>query len=143
MKSESSAGGIIIKKRGRSWDVLLVRDMNDVYTFPKGKIEKGETPETAALREIAEETGLRKIDIAKRLTAVRYMYNRNGLIAKTVQYFLCVATGREPIRTLKEEGIHDAKWVPVETAGKIIGYEKTNRPLLEEVTKWISNLRPM
>ncbi|KKW10495.1 MAG: hypothetical protein UY49_C0021G0009 [Microgenomates group bacterium GW2011_GWC1_49_7] len=42
MKTEVSAGGIVVRKRMRIWEVLVIRDMNDVWTFPKGLVEKGE-----------------------------------------------------------------------------------------------------
>jgi len=58
-KKEFSAGGVIIED-GKT---LLIRMRNLkgelVWTFPKGHVEAGETPELAALREVTEETGCR------------------------------------------------------------------------------------
>lgn len=55
MKKELSAGGVVVRKKGNAWQVLLLKDMNDNWTFPKGLIEKGENPPSAAKREIADE----------------------------------------------------------------------------------------
>lgn len=136
MKSEISAGGIIVRRRGSLWYVLVVRDMNDAYTFPKGKIEPGENAIDAARREIREEVGLTKITMVKKLPVIRYVYNRNGLISKTVHYFLFTMDGDEKLVSQKEEGIHDARWMPIHKVPDIIGYPKTNIPLLLIVKQW-------
>jgi ADP-ribose pyrophosphatase YjhB (NUDIX family) len=55
-----SAGGLVIDARGR---IALVRQRNRRgrwhWTLPKGRIDRGETVEAAALREVYEESGLR------------------------------------------------------------------------------------
>ncbi len=60
-----SAGGIVIK-RSNGTKVLLIKDRFGKWTWPKGHIEKGETSEDAALREITEETGLRNVSIKEK-----------------------------------------------------------------------------
>lgn len=137
MKREQSAGGIIIRKKDSTWEVLTVRDKNEELTFPKGKVEKGEELLTAALREIQEEVGLTKLAMRKKLPVIHYLYTRGGLIAKTVQYFLFELTENESVVPQKEEGLHDAKWVPLDDVINKIGYEKTNKPLLLEVNKFL------
>ena len=56
----TSAGGVVIDRRGR---IAVVRQRNRNgrwrWTLPKGRIERGETAEAAALREVYEESGLR------------------------------------------------------------------------------------
>jgi ADP-ribose pyrophosphatase YjhB (NUDIX family) len=56
----SSAGGVVTDGRGR---IALVRQRDRKgrwrWTLPKGRIDRGETPEAAALREVYEESGLR------------------------------------------------------------------------------------
>ena len=54
-----AAGGVPWRRRGETLEVLLVhrRDYDD-WTFPKGKVDSGESDEQAALREVEEETGL-------------------------------------------------------------------------------------
>jgi len=131
MKTETSAGGIVIKK-GR---VLLLLDMNDCWTFPKGLVEKGETRKNAAIREIAEEVGLTKLNYIGPVSPIEYAYRRGILIHKTVHYFLFRAIGSEKIVCQKSEGIKEAKWVGFDEIISIIGYPKTNVPLLKKAQK--------
>ncbi len=133
MKTEISAGGIVARKKGKGWNVLVMRDMNGNWTFPKGIIEKGESPEKAARREVFEEVGIKSLKIIKKLNTVRYMYKRGDLISKTVHYFLFLLLINETLKPQKEEGVSEVKWVSLSEAVNIIGYPKTNKPILENV----------
>ena len=55
-----AAGGIVCRSgsRGVTEVAVVHRPVQDDWTLPKGKLDPGETPEQAALREVAEETGL-------------------------------------------------------------------------------------
>ena len=132
MKQEISAGGVIVRKNKSQWEVLLLKDMNGNWTFPKGLVEKGEDAVSAAVREIAEEVGITDVSVVSPLTPIHYMYQRNGLISKTVAYFVFTSKGQETPKGQKEEGISDVRWVPFDEAIDIIGYTKTNKPLLIE-----------
>ena len=59
---ETSAGGFVLDRSGSGPRVALIarRDRRGrlVWSLPKGHIEEGETPETAAVREVLEETGI-------------------------------------------------------------------------------------
>lgn len=133
MKTETSAGGIVVKNNR----VLLLRDMNDSWTFPKGVVEKGETYRDAALREIQEEVGLTKLEYIAAVSPIEYFYRRGSLIHKTVHYFLFQASGEEKIVCQKSEGISDARWFEFEKAISVIGYPKTNIPLLREAQTFV------
>ncbi len=135
MKIEISAGGIVVRKNKNSWEVLLMRDMSNNWTFPKGLVEKGEDLVAAAAREIQEEVGLSDVRFIAKLPTIRYMYQRNGLISKVVHYFLFTSSGTATLAPQKEEGIKEARWVPIDQAREIIGYPKTNAPLLVKVTE--------
>ena len=137
MKTEISAGGLIIRKRRKPWEILLIKDMNDSWTFPKGLIEKGEEPEAAARREIEEEVSISGLKLLAKLKPIEYWYQRDGLIHKKVYYFLFEVAGNPPIKEQKEEGISEAKWVEIAKAKEIIGYPKTNRKVLEESVKFL------
>ena len=84
MKTEVSAGGVVIRKSRNKWQVLLIRDRNDSWTFPKGKIEKDETRKQAAVREIAEEVGLTALRYLAPAKVIHYFYKRGSLVDKTV-----------------------------------------------------------
>jgi 8-oxo-dGTP pyrophosphatase MutT (NUDIX family) len=142
MKTELSAGGIVVRLRSGRWEVLVLQDMNDAWTFPKGNIGTGEDPETAARREIQEEVGPRDIHMRTKLPVIRYMYQRNGLVSKTVQYFIFESKGTEPLVSQTEEGIHNARWMSLDTATQRIGYPKTNKVLLAETKLFLWTLHP-
>ena len=132
MKSESSAGGVIVCGANNQWFVLLLKDMNSTWTFPKGVIEKGERPEEAAAREIKEEVGITGLKLLAPLTPIQYFFKRNGTIHKSVQYFVFLATNRTKPVEQKEEGIQEARWLLIEKAMDMIGYRDTNVKILEE-----------
>lgn len=84
---EYSAGGVVT----RDGEVLLVKVKNlkgeEVWTFPKGHLDPGETPKQAALREVEEETGF-ACEVIGPLTLVRYMFQRQGrLVRKRVRWY--------------------------------------------------------
>ena len=135
MNKEISAGGVIVHKTQSGWVVLVMKDLKNQWTFPKGKIEKGEDLEKTATREIAEEVGVKKLQMIAPLKPTSYWYYRGTPIRKTVHYYLFVsATLQKPV-VQTEEGIIDAKWIPFEEATALVGYPKTNKPLLAEAAK--------
>ncbi|MBL1068556.1 NUDIX hydrolase [Streptomyces sp. 7-21] len=68
---------------------LVHRPKYDDWSHPKGKLEAGETPEAAALREVAEETGM-TCRLVTPLTTARYLVRGRP---KEVSYWSAQATG--------------------------------------------------
>lgn len=131
MKQEISAGAVICKKTRSSWDVLLIRDMNGILTFPKGCMEEGEDSIQTAMREAGEETGITGLIYQSQLPDISYFYTRNGgSIRKLVHYVLFLSEHPKALTPQTEEGISEILWMPIEKALEIIGYEKSNRPVL-------------
>jgi 8-oxo-dGTP pyrophosphatase MutT (NUDIX family) len=140
MKSEISAGGLILRNTPNGWEILRIRDRSGAWTFPKGKIEDGETLEETAVREISEEVGLHQLTFLGTLTPLHYIYTRNGQVDKTVHYFVFEYTGTaEPVGQ-KEEGIQEPTWVLLDTAHVDIGYPDSNNPLIIETRKIVAEL---
>lgn len=133
MKKQNAAGGIIIRKAQGSWEVLMIKDPTNEWTFPKGHIEDSESPEVGARREVTEEVGITDLTLIQPLIPITYNFRADGIIHKTVQYFLFSTTGDKPIVVQKEEGIQDAMWVPLEQAPAFVGYPKTNKRLLKQI----------
>lgn len=95
MSSSSSevqaAGGIIWRTTGRRLEVLLIhRPKYDDWSFPKGKLDAGESLPQCAVREIAEETGL-DVALGQPLPAVRYRVAEGR--RKVVHYWAAQETG--------------------------------------------------
>ena len=84
----------------------------------------GEDPETTALREIREETGLEGSSLSK-LGDVRYVYSRAGMrIFKVVSFYLVRYT-RGKIGDVASEHAHEieeARWLPLDEAPKLLAY---------------------
>jgi 8-oxo-dGTP diphosphatase len=68
-----AAGGLVSRggENGQLEVLLVHRPRYDDWTFPKGKLEPGETHEQAALREVEEETGFR-CDLGRELPSTSY-----------------------------------------------------------------------
>src|SRR5579872_2695171 len=78
MKRARSAGGVVFVRvpEAPAGDVriLLLQHETGKWMLPKGTIERGETPNGVALREVAEETGLRNVRIVADLGEEHYMF---------------------------------------------------------------------
>ena len=120
-----AAGGLLIDERRR---VLLVhRHRYDDRSFPKGKLDPGETIEEAALREVKEETGL-TCRIIRKLAASRYRTRLNGKLHwKVVHLFLMERTGGR-IRVPKHE-VDRAAWLDLDEAMRLLSYEQDRKLL--------------
>ncbi len=127
---EFSAGGVV--QDGASLLMVKVQNLkgDQVWTFPKGHIEKGETAEEAALREVEEETGFR-CRLVKPFDRVQYFFRRDGMLTKkTVVWFL--------MQPLEKTGAHDAdeiletRWMTFEEAQKLTKY-KSDKQLLKKL----------
>ncbi|AWK51716.1 8-oxo-dGTP diphosphatase MutT [Clostridium beijerinckii] len=81
-------------------------EFENMWEFPGGKMEMGETREEALKREIKEELEL-DIDISKYLTTVDYDYPTFHL---TMHCFICTISGGE----LQLNAHNDAKWTTLE-----------------------------
>jgi 8-oxo-dGTP diphosphatase len=114
-----AAGGVIVRE-GR---VLVVhRPGHADWSFPKGKLEAGETWEEAALREVEEETGLR-CTLGDYLGSAFYDVAEGP---KEVRYFRMACDG-EP---KPDTEVDEARWVRADEARELLSYEY-DRALLE------------
>lgn len=105
---EKSCGAIVIYHSGDRYKTLLVRNHNGRnYSFPKGHVEKGETEQQTAVREVREETGL-DIEIIDSFREVAD-YCPFGKIKKRVVFFMA-QTFSDKVR-LQEEEIDSYIWV--------------------------------
>jgi 8-oxo-dGTP pyrophosphatase MutT (NUDIX family) len=109
-----------------------------VWALPKGIIGPSEKPDEAALREVAEETGIDARLVAK-LGDVRYVYTWAGeRVFKVVSFYLLrYRRGRlgEIAREQKTE-VAEARWFPLEEASGVLAY-KGEREMAEKALAFI------
>ena len=135
---ETSAGGLVVDLSGDVPQGALIGKQDRrgrlLWSLPKGHVEQGETREQAAVREVAEETGIHGVILAT-LGTIDYWFVADGRrIHKTVHHYLMRATGG----ALSDEDVEvtEVAWVPlpdivarlaypderglVETAGRLL-----------------------
>ncbi|MDL2326378.1 NUDIX domain-containing protein, partial [Bacteroidales bacterium OttesenSCG-928-A14] len=103
-----AAGGIVVNGNG---DILMIY-RRGFWDFPKGKIEKNETPKEAAIREVAEETGVMSLRISEELNPTYHTYTQDAeAILKKTHWFVMENDRFENTKPQIEEDITEIRWV--------------------------------
>jgi len=129
---ETSAGGLVVRQREGTFHAAVIARRNRAgrleWCLPKGHLEGTETPEEAAVREIAEETGIQG-RVLRRLGVIDYWFSgTDRRVHKVVHHFLLGATGG----IISVEGdpdgeAEDAAWVPVAELPQRLAYPNERR----------------
>ena len=105
---EKSCGAIVIYRSDNNYKILLVKNHNGRnFSFPKGHVEKGETEQQTAIREVKEETGL-DIEIIESFREVAD-YCPFGKIRKRVAFFMAQAFSDKV--KIQEEELDSYMWI--------------------------------
>jgi len=132
-KLTKAAGGAVISKK----DEVLMIFRHGRWDLPKGKKNAGERNRETAIREVMEETGLKQLEIKKKLSVTYHFYRRNKkLIVKKTHWFLMKAKRKQEMIPAIQEGIEKVKWVPFENARR--KSNKTFRSITEVLNKTIN-----
>jgi len=111
---------------------LLVIFRNGKWDLPKGKIEAGESMTEGALREVTEETELKKLEIVKRFACTYHTYRMgNERVLKETTWYLMRTPDTQTTPQLKE-GITVATWITAEQLEEILMNTFGNIRLLVE-----------
>ena len=104
-----AAGGVVCQNR----NYLFIK-RNGVWDIPKGKLEKNESVEEGALREIEEECGFKAGDlkINRKLIDTWHTYEHKGkmVIKKTYWFLIANLNSSTKLVPQKEEGITEVKY---------------------------------
>ncbi len=109
--------------------LLVHRPRYDDWSFPKGKLDPGETDEECARRELAEETGL-SAELGPELTAVEYVDHRGR--PKLVRYWAVEITGPQSTATFEpNDEVDRVAWLSPQACLAELSYDH-DRTLVTE-----------
>lgn len=107
-----AAGGVVLID-----NQFVAIERNGIPDLPKGHIEKGETPDVAAVREVEEETGITDLEIIRELPTTWHCYllNGNWTIKKTSWFLMKTSSGMKNIPQT-DEGISKVYLINIDGA---------------------------
>lgn len=132
MVDETSAGGLVVRVANRVAYTAVISRRNRSgrleWCLPKGHLEGEETPEQAAVREIAEETGIIG-HVLRHLATIDYWFSGDDRrVHKVVHHFLLEALGGE--LTVENDPDHEAEdvaWVALDDVASRLAYPNERR----------------
>lgn len=121
-----AAGGYVVRRGKRGVEVLLIF-RRGAWDLPKGKLDDGESVRQTAVREVAEEVGIKR----KSLTVTAdlgttdhgYVWPRADAYAVKTTYWYAMTTTATRFKPEKREGIEAVDWAPWEEAGERVGFD--------------------
>ena len=114
-----AAGGLVVRRRDGHLEMVVVhRPVQDDWSFPKGKLEPGETSEIAALREVREETGM-ACRLLRFIGHTEYV-DRKGR-PKAVAYWIMASEGGSFSANAE---VDELRWLNLEEATRRLTYSR-------------------
>jgi 8-oxo-dGTP diphosphatase len=126
-RNELSAGGVVFRRADDSTNgsvqVLICKAASyHKWVLPKGLIDKDESFEQAALREVREEVGVTAHIVAPLGEPEKYIYSLHGMrIFKTVHYFLMEYDSGD--ESQHDHEMEEVRWVSLDEAINLVAYE--------------------
>jgi len=115
-----AAGGVLFRSSRRGPDKVAVvyREARGDWTFPKGKLDEGESFEEAALREVVEETGI-TAKIRRFIGSTNYTHRKGR--PKIVAYYLMESISGE---FTPNEEVDELRWVTLDEAFELLTWDR-------------------
>jgi 8-oxo-dGTP pyrophosphatase MutT (NUDIX family) len=111
-----AAGGLI--EQNNSW--LFIYRLKH-WDLPKGKLDKGESPEEAGIRECEEECGITKLSITKTLAPTYHIYPHKGKYALKKTFWYLMSTQHNGVLVPQiEENIEKVEWLNKSQISEIV-----------------------
>jgi 8-oxo-dGTP pyrophosphatase MutT (NUDIX family) len=124
-----AAGGLV---RNEDEEILLIFRKGK-WDLPKGKLEKGESLEKCAVREVEEETGLKKVTLLAPLLITYHTYHEGSkFILKESHWYTMKISGKQTLVPQTEEDITELKWIRPKDSGS---YMQNTFPSIADVLK--------
>ena len=140
LMKQTSAGGVIYRRNESGLQIVLISVKNGhAWCLPKGVVDKGETTEETALREVREETGLagRIIDSLGEINYWYYIKGENIKCRKTVHFYLMEYVSGDTAEHDLE--VDEAGWFSLENALEKVSY-KGDRTMIEKAIEKLRTL---
>ena len=128
-----AAGGLVTNPKGE----ILWIFRRGFWDLPKGKLDEGETIQTCAVREVAEETGISNIQLHEMLCFTNHLYFDKYLneevIKRTYWFYMTIPNMQEGIPQLSED-IEKIEWLALDKARQCLNH--TYPTILEVVEQF-------
>lgn len=141
-----AAGGVVWRPVGEDVEVAVIRRWrNGDWSLPKGRLDPGETWVEAAVREVAEETGL-TVEVGDFLGQIEYATNRHAdgqpVGRKRVRYWVMRARDGSAVHPeVSPDGeVAEVRWLPVPEAVQILSYPR-DRALVSAFRQRVTDMR--
>lgn len=129
-KIQISAGGVAFRKRKKQIEAALISvGDNNRWQLPKGIVDKGESTEDAAVREVREEAGI-DTELVERIDKVEYWYFWNEDSGRVryhkFVYFYLLRYESGDVRDHDDE-VNEARWFQIDEAIKLLAFSSEKK----------------